>query len=258
MSAELYDAEISEALARPAVDVLPVHSRRAKPEATPEESSSSVPDISAELPEADAGEHLAGTHAAAPIAPVEPAEHQPTKVFGITLGRRRAKQTEVTEPAGDVVDASAGEKTPEAASEASDVSSDVADTSVADQVEAEVEPVAIVPHRSNTDLAPVAATVPDHTEEMRALHALLEASEQVRMAAEQRTAAAEAELRTMTNTLQEWQIRHREAEATITELAASLAGAEGRMSELARQVQEATAERDELTSQLDAATSPAG
>ena len=89
------------------------------------------------------------------------------------------------------------------------------------------------------------------------MRALLEASEQVRQAAEARTAAAEAQLRTVTNSVQEWQIRHREAEATITELAGSLTGAEGRMAELHQQLSAMQAERDELVSQLDAATSPA-
>ena len=100
-------------------------------------------------------------------------------------------------------------------------------------------------------------TVTDHTDEVRAMRALLEASEQVRQAAEARTAAAEAQLRTVTNSVQEWQIRHREAEATITELAGSLTGAEGRMAELHQQLSAMQAERDELVSQLDAATSPA-
>jgi hypothetical protein len=64
-----------------------------------------------------------------------------------------------------------------------------------------------------------------------------------------RIQAAESKARSAANEAQDWQIRHREAEATIAELAASLAGAELRMSELASQ-------RDELLASLDAATAP--
>ena len=61
--------------------------------------------------------------------------------------------------------------------------------------------------------------------------------------------AAETKARSAANEAQDWQIRHREAEATIAELAASVAGAEKRMGELATQ-------RDELLASLDAATAP--
>jgi hypothetical protein len=64
-----------------------------------------------------------------------------------------------------------------------------------------------------------------------------------------RIQAAETKARSAANEAQDWQIRHREAEATIAELAASVAGAEQRMSELASQ-------RDDLLASLDAATAP--
>jgi hypothetical protein len=61
--------------------------------------------------------------------------------------------------------------------------------------------------------------------------------------------AAETRVRTLANDGQDWQIRHREAEAQIAELAASLAGAEQRVADL-------RAERDELMTALEDATEP--
>lgn len=64
-----------------------------------------------------------------------------------------------------------------------------------------------------------------------------------------RIQAAEAKARSAANEAQDWQIRHREAEATIAELAQSVASAEHRLSEL-------RAERDELVAALEDATAP--
>ena len=142
-------------------------------------------------------------------------------------------------------------------------------------------PVEVVP--STAPFAPVApvaeapapsAPAPNDAE-VAALRALLEASEAQRLAAENRAdqavtyaqqtqsrlqqlesdgqariQAAEAKSRTAANQAQDWQIRHREAETTISELAASVAGAEQRLSEL-------RAERDDLLASLEDATAPA-
>jgi hypothetical protein len=64
-----------------------------------------------------------------------------------------------------------------------------------------------------------------------------------------RIQAAETKARAAANEAQDWQIRHREAEATIAELAQSVSGAEKRMAEV-------RAERDDLAAALDAATTP--
>jgi chromosome segregation ATPase len=117
----------------------------------------------------------------------------------------------------------------------------------------------------------VAEPAPD---EARALRALLEASEagrteadaraaqataqvqqaqqqlaQLELDAQSRVAAAETKARKAANDAQDWQIRHREAETTIAELAASVGSAEQRMSEI-------RAERDDLLAELEAATAP--
>ena len=122
------------------------------------------------------------------------------------------------------------------------------------------------------DQAPVAPVVDDR--EVRALRAMVDAGEAGRVEAENRAAlavayaqaaqaqladanskaqaqiqAAEAKARVAANDAQDWQIRHREAEATIAELATSVAGAEQRLSEL-------RAERDELLASLEDATRP--
>ncbi len=302
MSAELYDAEIAGALARPAIDVLPqANAKKLKSDsdatgaefaaAAADESGSALPtaeelpaDVTFAPPSEPAAEAAPSIAAATAEAPTD----APRKVFGIALGRgRRAKATDeaVAEPVPDDSEQEPTDAFPVAIT--SDVTADVEITSteitstidpfapvplapIADEVPAGLAGVAGVPAEAATEPAPsaspfaeaavaptLAAPVPDHTEEVRAMRALLEASEQVRQAAEQRTADAESQLRTVTNAVQEWQIRHREAEATITELAASLAGAEGRMSELAQRLAAAEAERDELVSALDAATSPA-
>ena len=120
--------------------------------------------------------------------------------------------------------------------------------------------------------APVVAPV--DSAELDSLRAQLAVSESQRLAAEQRAdqavgyaqqtqarlgqleaegqsrlAAAETRARAAANEAQDWQIRHREAEATIAELAQSVAGAEKRMAEL-------RAERDDLAAELDVATAP--
>ena len=122
------------------------------------------------------------------------------------------------------------------------------------------------------DQVPVAPVVDDR--EVRALRAMVDAGEAGRVEAENRAAlavayaqaaqaqladanskaqaqiqAAEAKARVAANDAQDWQIRHREAETTIAELATSVASAEQRLSEL-------RAERDELLSSLEDATRP--
>jgi uncharacterized coiled-coil protein SlyX len=141
--------------------------------------------------------------------------------------------------------------------------------------------------------APVPATDPvevpavaeaasvDASEETRALRALLDASEQQRAAAETRAAQAvayaqqaqsaiqqaqaqaaaaveqaQAQARSNANQAQDWQIRHREAESTIAELAQSVANSESRLADLRDQLTALTAERDELLAALEDATSP--
>jgi hypothetical protein len=116
--------------------------------------------------------------------------------------------------------------------------------------------------------------VPPADDALRSMRTLVEASDARRTAAEHRAdnavayaqqlqaeltrvqselesklQAAEVRVRSNANEAQDWQIRHREAQTQITELAASLAGAEQRLSDL-------RAERDDLMSQLEDATSP--
>ncbi len=132
-----------------------------------------------------------------------------------------------------------------------------------------LEPVALEP-------VPVATPVPAPPahDEVRAMRTLVDASEAQRTAAEQRAdnavayaqqlqaeltrvqselegklQASEIRTRTAANEAQDWQIRHREAQTQITELAASLAGAEQRLADV-------RAERDELMTQLEDATNP--
>jgi hypothetical protein len=134
----------------------------------------------------------------------------------------------------------------------------------------EVAP-AIVPEPSDEQTS---SNEPAPDDELRALRALLEASEGQRLAAESRAEqamvyarqaqaqlqeaeasaktkidAAEAKARTAANDVQDWQIRHREAEATIAELSQSVGGAEKRLAEL-------KAERDDLMAALEDATKP--
>ncbi len=269
MSAELYDAEMAGALARPAIDVLPTqHSRKAKEDAAVADQAEAAAEDSAPV----TAPGLEGL--AAPDAPIEAAaapaamvlaadlveEPAPRKVFGLTLSRgKRSKSGE--EPAS--TDEASTEAVVDTASDAPNEASSIdeipsfAPEAVASVIEASPEPVAeSVVEAPAAEIAPETTPVSDHADESRALRSLLDASEQVRQEAEQRTAAAEAQVRTLTNSVQEWQIRHREAEATITELAASLAGAEGRMAELSQQLSATQEERDDLISQLDAATSP--
>ena len=116
--------------------------------------------------------------------------------------------------------------------------------------------------------------VPAADDELRSLRLSAEASDARRTAAEQRAdnavayaqqlqadltqvtadlegrlQASETRCRTAANEAQDWQIRHREAQAQIAELATSLAGAEQRLAEV-------RAERDELMVQLEEATEP--
>lgn len=151
-------------------------------------------------------------------------------------------------------------------------------------VEAPVEAVVadpVAPPVADPVAAAVAVPVPEapsapvvDAAEVAALRAQLGASESARLAAENRAdqavayaqqtqarlqqlesdgqariQAAETKSRSAANEAQDWQIRHREAETTITELAASVAGAEKRMAEL-------RAERDDLASSLAQATAP--
>jgi hypothetical protein len=123
--------------------------------------------------------------------------------------------------------------------------------------------------------APVLAPAPSaEDEQVRALKALLQTSEAQRAAAENRAdqavayaqqtqaelhqreaafaaqvQALEARARTLANEAQDWQIRHREAETQVTELAQSVASTEARFGEL-------RTERDELLAALEEATSP--
>jgi hypothetical protein len=123
-------------------------------------------------------------------------------------------------------------------------------------------------------LAPEPAPQHSADDEVRALKALLQTSEGQRAASEHRAEQAvayaqqaQAELqqreasfaaqvqalevraRTLANEAQDWQIRHREAETQVTELAQSVANAEARLAEL-------RGERDELLAALEEATSP--
>ena len=271
MSAELYDAEMAGALARPAIDVLPSH--HARKDKGPEVAAEAAP--AADLPEtpleptleaaptepvaeAFAAPVLEAAPADEAISAIEPVAEAPTprKVFGMSLTRARkpkADEAPSFEPVAITDDAIADSAIEAVAEPVALEDAPVADLAPLADPPTDAPAKALVPAAEIVGLAPA---MPDHTEEVRAMRALLEASEQVRQAAEARTEAAESQLRTVTNSVQEWQIRHREAEATITELAGSVAGAEGRMAELHSQLSALQAERDELVSQLDAATSP--
>ncbi len=285
MSAELYDAEMAGALARPAIDVLPTqHSRKGKEEVTAADPAdvASPADIAMAAPAEGSApvETPALEGLAAPAAPLEAAaapaamvlaadladEPAPRKVFGLTLGR--GKRSKASDEPVVTDEANAPEAVSDPVSELDELPSfapevvaptfEPVDEPVAESaIEAPVGSLAEADAAPVAEITPEAAPVADHSDESRALRSLLDASEQVRQVAEQRTAAAEAQVRTLTNSVQEWQIRHREAESTITELAGSLAGAEGRMAELSQQLAAVQAERDELINQLDAATSPA-
>ncbi len=257
MSAELYDAEMAGALARPAIDVLP--GRKAP-------GSGPTPTAKPELPEVPALEPVSES-AVVPPAPVEPeavadaapAHEEPRKFLGMQVRRHRKQPEQVA----DVEDEAPIADVAEATEVPNPFSSAVP----------KVEPVAV----------PTVAEEPvaDAAEETRALRALLEASEQQRAAAETRAAQAvayaqqaqsaiqqaqaqaaaavekaEAQVRSNANEAQDWQIRHREAETTIAELAASVANAESRMAELREQVAALSTERDELLAALEDATSP--
>jgi hypothetical protein len=148
-----------------------------------------------------------------------------------------------------------------------------------------VEVAAVEVAQPSPSMAPVAAPVPTpvpealvappvDSAELASLRAQLGVSESQRLAAENRAdqavayaqqtqarlqqleaegqariQAAETKARSAANEAQDWQIRHREAEGTIAELAASVASTEQRMSDL-------RAERDELSAALEEATAP--
>jgi hypothetical protein len=274
MSAELYDAEMAGALARPAIDVLPTqNTRKGRAEEHVPEPQSAV-EAPVEAPFGTPTEASAAPEPAAPDAflalvdlpaPVAPATEivpeaaaetpAPRKVFGMSLTRgRKPKNEDAPEleaaPETELLTEPVAAEDVEVPASEIEVAPDVA-------IEPSAEASPDSPAAARSEIVALEPSVTDHTDEVRAMRALLEASEQVRQAAEARTAAAESQLRTVTNSVQEWQIRHREAEATITELAGSLAGAEGRMAELHQQVNALQTERDELVSQLDTATSPA-
>jgi nicotinate-nucleotide--dimethylbenzimidazole phosphoribosyltransferase len=131
---------------------------------------------------------------------------------------------------------------------------------------------AVEPSFAVEAVTPVPAPAAD--DELRTLRTSLEASDARRVAAEHRAdnavayaqqlqaeltevraeleaklQAAEVRIRTVANESQDWQIRHREAQAQIAELANSLSGAEQRLAEV-------RTERDELMVQLEEATAP--
>lgn len=139
--------------------------------------------------------------------------------------------------------------------------------------QAPVEAVAQTPLPLPELVAPP-VPVPAADDELRSLRLSAEASDARRTAAEHRAdnavayaqqlqaeltqvttdlegrlQASETRCRTAANEAQDWQIRHREAQAQIAELATSLAGAEQRLAEV-------RAERDELMVQLEEATEP--
>jgi hypothetical protein len=140
---------------------------------------------------------------------------------------------------------------------------------------APVEPVDAAPvETAPVEPPPTPMPLPAADEELRSLRTSFEASEARRTAAEQRAdnavayaqqlqaqltqvtadlegrlQAAETRTRTVANEAQDWQIRHREAQAQIAELAMSLAGAEERLAAVRD-------ERDDLMTQLEQATDP--
>lgn len=141
-------------------------------------------------------------------------------------------------------------------------------------VEAPEAPAAEAP--VDVAVVPVPVPAPQPADgELAAVRTLLEASEARRMAAEQRgdqavaygqqlqaeltrvredlegrLRAAETRARTAANDAQDWQIRHREAETQVEELAQSVSGAEQRLADL-------RIERDDLLASLEEATKPA-
>ncbi|HEY5185429.1 MAG TPA: hypothetical protein VIM19_11115 [Actinomycetes bacterium] len=268
MSAELYDAEMAGAIARPAIDVLPGR-KAAKPTAPPPEE----PAGALEPPAAEAVvpllEPLAAPEApvdsvAEPVSEFTPdaadAEDTPRKFLGMSLRRARKE----AEPAATPADEATEERQPVVDEEYPNPFTSLAPAADPVEVPAVAEPASF-----------------DPSEETRALRSLLDASEQQRAAAETRAAQAvayaqqaqsaiqqaqaqaaeavqkaEAQARSNANQAQDWQIRHREAESTIAELAQSVANAESRLADQRDQLNALTAERDELLAALEDATSP--
>lgn len=151
---------------------------------------------------------------------------------------------------------------------------DQAPTQVLTPVPADVPVAQAAPEPAPTPVLQEPAVAPVDAAELASLRAQLAVIDGQRLAAENRAdqavayaqqtqarlgqlesdgqariQAAETKARSAANEAQDWQIRHREAEATIAELAQSVAGAEKRMSEL-------RAEHDELAAALDVATAP--
>jgi hypothetical protein len=275
MSAELYDAEMAGAIARPAIDVLP--GRKApKPAAPPPEEPVEAlepPAAAAVVPvlEPLAAPETGPVVADVPEAPVdsvpEPVsestpdaadpEATPRKFLGMSLRRARKEAEPAAVPVTEGPQPMVDEEYPNPFTSLA---------SAAGPVE-----VPAVAEAASVDLA----------EETRALRSLLDASEQQRATAETRAAQAvayaqqaqsaiqqaqaqaaaavqkaEAQARSNANEAQDWQIRHREAESTIAELAQSVASSESRLADLRDQLTALTAERDELLAALEDATSP--
>ena len=131
-----------------------------------------------------------------------------------------------------------------------------------------------LPVQATAPAATAPVPLPAEDDELHKLRALLEASEARRSAAEHRAdqavgygqqmqaelarvtadlegrlQAAEIRIRSAANEAQDWQIRHREAEVQVAELANSVGGAEQRLFEL-------RVERDGLLAALEEATNP--
>jgi ribonuclease E len=105
--------------------------------------------------------------------------------------------------------------------------------------------------RTMVEAADARRTAAEHRADNAVLYAQQLQSELTRVQSEleAKLQASEVRVRSTANEAQDWQIRHREAQTQITELAASLAGAEQRLADV-------RAERDDLMSQLEDATSP--
>lgn len=267
MSAELYDAEVAAALAHPAIDVLPTYGRRGRPAETAE-----------------------------PTAPQDAETAEPTTLddspaprtfLGLHLRRPKAERDAAAESPADEPSHADLESWPAPTAwvpEVEPAAEAAVETIAVPAVEPIVEPVVLhaVEPVAEALAAPVQQPAPvDLSDEVRALRSLLEASEAQRIAAENASASAtayaqqaqtivdqaqaqakarveqaEARARSAANDAQDWQIRHREAESTVAQLAASLANAEQRLGDLRDQLDWVSAERDELMQALEEATSP--
>lgn len=262
MSAELYDAEMAGAIARPAIDVLPGR-KATQPHPQPPAADAVVPLVeppaAPEPAPAVADTAEAADSAVDTTASADP-EATPRKFLGMSLRRAHKEAGPAAAPVDEAVE------DPQAAVD-----------------DAYPNPFSSVPPAAGPVEVPTVAEAAkvDVSEETRALRALLDASEQQRAAAETRAAQAvayaqqaqsaiqqaqaqaaaaveqaQAQARSNANEAQDWQIRHREAESTIAELAQSVAGSESRLADLRDQLAALTAERDELLAALEDATSP--